>query len=307
MNKKYNTEIFIEKAKEIHGDKYDYSLVEYVCYKKKVKIICKKHNNIFEQSIEKHIFRKHGCPECSTKKLKTTDIFIKQAIEIHGDKYNYDLVEYIRARSKVKILCFIHGVFEQTPSKHLSGQQCPLCSDYENGQYFSMGKKNFIKRSKIKHEDKYDYSLVEYTNAHVKVKIICHEHGIFKQVPNAHLHAGQGCPRCKESRGEIKISHFLSSIGIRFTRQKTFKKCRNKRKLSFDFFLQDHNILIEFQGNQHYNNIEYYHKGKYDFNYILKNDQIKWQFCKDNNIKLLEIAYWDINNIESILKKELKL
>lgn len=122
---KSTTEEFIKKSKEIHGDKYDYSQVEYISNFKKVKIICKKHG-IFEQQPNKHLSG-HNCILCSGLKRKTTEEFIEQAKKVHGDKYDYSLVQYVNTDSKVKIICPIHGEFEQRPSSHLNGCSCSFC------------------------------------------------------------------------------------------------------------------------------------------------------------------------------------
>ena len=126
MRKLTNAE-FIEKSKAIHGDKYDYSLVDYQNQLIKVKIICK-HHSIFEQKPKDHL-NWRGCPICGgTYKKYNTKGFIQKAKEIHGDKYDYSLVDYQNLSTKVKITCFEHGVFEQIADNHLRGSICPACS-----------------------------------------------------------------------------------------------------------------------------------------------------------------------------------
>jgi len=120
--KKLTTIDFIEKSINIHGNKYDYSLVEYVGSKMKVKIICRIHG-VFEQ-IPTHHLNGVGC---SGNKKYTTEEFIKKATKIHNNRYDYSLVDYINTNTKVKIICKKHGIFEQTPKKHLKGQECPKC------------------------------------------------------------------------------------------------------------------------------------------------------------------------------------
>ena len=122
------------------------------------------------------------------KKL-TTDSFIEKAIKIHGNKYDYSKVEYIKSKLKIIIICEEHGEFEQTPSHHLLGKSCKFCSGWKSNSQI------FIQKSIILHNDKYDYSKVEYINSETKVKIICKEHGVFKQEPNSHL-KGYGCAKC---------------------------------------------------------------------------------------------------------------
>lgn len=118
-------ESFISEAKLIHGDKFDYSKVNYINSKTKVCIICPEHGE-FWQTPNKHINGKQGCPKCSGKN-KTTDDIIQQFKKIHKDDYVYDNVKYINNRTKVCIICPEHGEFWQTPDKHLQGEGCPIC------------------------------------------------------------------------------------------------------------------------------------------------------------------------------------
>jgi hypothetical protein len=184
--KRLTTEQFIEKAKAVHGDKYDYSLVDYRNAKTKVKIICPEHGS-FEQTPNNHLSG-NNCPKCSDKKLNTEE-FIEKARNVHGDRYNYSIVVYNNKQTKVKIICPIHGDFEQRPDSHLNGNGCPHCGRKTKTT------KTFIRESNIVHNDKYNYSLVEYKNNSIKVKIICPEHGSFEQTPSNHL-SGKGCPKC---------------------------------------------------------------------------------------------------------------
>lgn len=115
---------------------------------------------------------------------KTTEQFIQQAIAKHGDKYNYNLVNYINLKTKVIITCPKHGNFSQTPHDHLKPipRGCPDC-----GNRKKMNTESFIEKATGVHADTYDYSLVEYMGAKSKVKIICKEHGEFLQVANSHI------------------------------------------------------------------------------------------------------------------------
>ena len=128
-------------------------------------------------------------------KRLTTEEFINKAILIHGVKYNYSLVDYIDTRSKIVIICNEHGEFMQKPNDHLNGCGCNSCGLKTIKDKFKSNNSNFISKAKEIHGDKYDYSKVNYVNAHVKVKIICPEHGEFEQKPNNHLN-GKGCSRC---------------------------------------------------------------------------------------------------------------
>jgi hypothetical protein len=117
---------FIAQAGIIHTNKYDYSLVEYRNASEKVKIICPIHG-LFEQRPHNHIGLKSGCPACNGHPEITTSVFIDRCKQIHGDKYNYSLTKYEKRKSKVKIICPVHGVFEQSPDGHQTGDGCPKC------------------------------------------------------------------------------------------------------------------------------------------------------------------------------------
>jgi len=130
-------------------------------------------------------------------KRKTTDEFILDAQKVHKDKYNYSLVDYINTKTNVKIICNIHGEFEQLPANHLIGKGCYKCGRITTTKKKSLSTDEFIIRSKKIHNNKYDYNLVKYINNKTKVKIICPEHGLFEQIPNYHINNGSGCPKCK--------------------------------------------------------------------------------------------------------------
>lgn len=194
MRKLTNQE-FIESCRLQHGDKYDYSLINYTNSKESVEVICHIHGkfNIVAWNFKKGF----GCRDCSIDKIKESQKsrnYIDSFKRIHGHKYNYDLVEYINNKTKVKIVCEKHGIFEQRPDCHISGDGCPDCGGNKkttNGE--------FIKKSKIRHGGKYDYKLVTYKNNITKVDIICKKHGIFNQTPKVHLKTN-GCPKCSKNK-----------------------------------------------------------------------------------------------------------
>jgi len=287
-SKSLNTEEFIKKAKQIHGNKYDYSSVDYIHNNIKVKIICSKHE-IFEQAPRMHLSGQN-CPKCN---IITNENFIKNSKEIHGNKYDYSLSKYINNHTKVKIICLKHGIFEQTPANHIkSKQNCPECAS------LLLNTTEFIIKANVVHENKYDYSLVDYKNYRTTVKIICPKHGEFVQMPNSHLINKSGCPMCNESKGEKEIKKYLKDNSIKYKQQKMFEGCKYKYSLKFDFYLIDYNICIEYDGKQHFESVEYF-GGIDTFNHILMKDEIKNNYCKNNNIKLIRIKY-DENIIEKL-------
>ena len=114
------------------------------------------------------------------KKL-TKEEFIERSRAIHGDKYDYSLVEYRGKDIKVKIICPIHGVFEQTPNNHMHGAGCYKCGRDTVSKKTRYTKEDFIRVANEKHNNKYDYSLVDYVNSQCKVKIICPVHGVLNR------------------------------------------------------------------------------------------------------------------------------
>jgi hypothetical protein len=278
------TEEFTHKSREKHGDKYDYSLSEYVNAKTKVKIICPIHGE-FEQIPRQHVYG-GNCQKCSGVYMDK-DYFIKKAKTIHNKKYDYSLVDYVNSLTPVKIICPEHGVFEQRPKDHLLGKKCKKCS----GVY--MDTEYFIEKANKIHGFIYSYDRTIFKKASSKVILTCEKHGDFEQTPNSHLN-GSGCPICRESKGEKNIRNLLIRNNINFIRQHKFKDCINVKPLLFDFYLPEHNICIEFNGEQHYKSFNFF-GGNDKLIKTQKNDSIKYDYCKNNNINLLII-----NNIKSI-------
>ena len=206
--KRSNSHEFIEKAKLIHGDKYDYSKVDYKKAMEKVILICKKHGE-FKQTPNGHLSKSTGCQKCSTeinanKARHTTDQFKVDAIKIHGDTYDYSKVDYKKAMEKVIIICKVHGEFEQTPNSHLSKSSgCIKCK----GCYKS-NTNEFIEKAILIHEDKYDYSEVNYDTVIVPVTILCKMHGAFQQTPGHHLN-GAGCFKCGHNQTLFSTKEFI--------------------------------------------------------------------------------------------------
>ena len=193
-HKKDTNESFIQKAKKAHGDKYDYSLVDYKASQKKVKIICPDHGE-FEQLPNHHI-KGSGCWKCAGTNPIDTEEFIEKAKKIHKNKYDYSKVRYTNTYGEVEIICPKHGEFIQIANTHLTNHGCPRCAIETRASIATLTTEEFIQKSIKIHGNKYNYSKVNYKNSSTKVEIICPEHGNFWQQPNAHSR-GQGCPNCK--------------------------------------------------------------------------------------------------------------
>lgn len=292
--KKLTIEEFIEKAKIIHGDKYDYSKVEYVNSMVKVCIICPIHGEFFVKPND-HIHKKCGCVKCSGRYLSNKEAFVEKARLIYGDKYDYSKVNYINNKTKVCIICPIHGEFWQKPNDHLSGYSCNRCANN-----YKLSTEEFIEKAKLVHGDKFDYSKVEYNGAKEKVCIICPIHGEFWQIPNNHLNSS-GCPICNsniKSGMEEKVNDILVNNGFKVERQKTFDWLKYKRQLYLDFYLPEYNIGIEVQGEQHFKPIKYF-GGEEDLRVRMYRDIVKVNLCNKNDLKLIFLTKKDLkeNNI----------
>ena len=365
MSRKSKTsEEFIEKAKQIHGGRYDYSLVEYKRTNIKVKIICPIHG-VFEQNWISHINMKAGCPRCSGFGFSLDEKII-QANDIHNSKYDYSLInENFKKNKNISIICSEHGLFVTTWDRHINSKQgCPKCA----GVGLSRDEKIF-KANKI-HNNKYDYSLIiENFKVTDKVPIMCSKHGVFYQTWNSHteskkqgcprckkkkmpledkinlankihnnkynysllpkefksnsyvniicpIHgefkqnwvrhtrANQGCPMCSKSKGEEIIRRFLLNNNIEFIPQHMFEGCKNKRKLPFDFYLPDYNTCIEYDGIQHVKAVKCF-GGEEEFKNTKYKDNIKTQYCLNNNINLIRISYIEFDDIEYIINENL--
>ena len=145
------------------------------------------------------------------KKL-TKEEFIKKANEKHKGKYDYHKVDYVNAKTKVCIICPKHGEFLQNPDDHLRGRGCSKCKGEANGERNRLSLSDFIKKANEKHGDKYDYSKVEYVDAHTKICIICPSHGEFWQTPHNHIQ-GRGCSTCGVmkigDKNRLSLSNFI--------------------------------------------------------------------------------------------------
>lgn len=190
---KLPTEKWIDKAKLVHGEKYDYSKVEYKKSNIKINIICRVHGD-WLQTPASHLMG-NGCPKCgkervASKKRMSIEDFKERADVLHIKKYDYSLVKYVNNNTPITIICPIHGSFEQMPRDHLQGKGCKKCAC--NQKYTT---KEFILKAKEIHNNKYNYDKVDYIDSKTKVTIICDTHGEFSQQPNNHLD-NKGCPKC---------------------------------------------------------------------------------------------------------------
>jgi hypothetical protein len=292
--RKSNIQI-ISEFEDVHGKgKYDYSKVDYQKNNIKVEIICKKVNHgSFYQTPNKHLLGR-GCPLCANEtrndnKRRTLKQFIEESNKIHDFYYDYSDSIYTGALSYINIRCPKHGIFKQKANDHLNGHGCKYCGIEENAQKLLKSTDDIIQRAKEVHGDFFDYSKVQYKGIYERITIICPIHKEFNQIANVHLRGG-GCPKCSKSKGEKLISKILDKHKISYKEQHKFQECRYIIPLPFDFYLYELSICIEFQGEQHYFEKEFW-GGRKSFEYLKNNDSIKKEFCRNNKIGLIEVPY----------------
>ena len=214
---------FIERSKELHGDKFDYSLVDYTNLETKVIIKCDK-GHIFTQRPEGHLKSK-SCPKCGGHGQYSQDDFLFKARQVHGDKYDLSKVEYINHKIPVTIICPIHKNFFISPFVFLRGSGCKQCSIYSQ----TKSQEQFVAEAHRIHNNLYDLSKVVYKNSHTNVIVTCTKHGDFCIKPNKLL-IGQGCSQCSE----------------RYTTKEYIKAVEDKHGKMFDY------SLVEYQGSKNF-------------------------------------------------------
>lgn len=313
--KRIGFEDFVIRATNIHGNIYSYVNVDYVDENTKVEIICKKHG-AFMQTPAAHLHGQ-GCPLCGIEKIRNSKLLSQDEVieafkRVHGDTYDYSKVEYKGSQVEIAIICKEHGIFYQKPAYHMYvGCGCPVCGDIKRGLSERQTKSEFVEKARLIHGDKYDYSLVpEDALTSDKVPIVCKEHGVFLQTKNSHLQ-GQGCPHCPKtcvSLGEKKVSEWLDMKNIKYIPQYKIKNedvnCGNKH-IIIDFYIPKENLFIEYNGEQHYST-QFYFGGNERFERQVRRDNALRKYCETHGVKLVEIPYWDYNNIDDILNKYLK-
>lgn len=299
MKKQLTNQEIIERIIDVHGDKYDYSKVDYINSRTPVILICKKHGE-FKYYI-KHLKEGRGCPMCS--KNKTIIDFIEKARDVHSLKYDYSKSNYTGRHNKLIITCPIHGDFEQEAGSHLSGCGCPKCANEHKNDYKKLSTEDFIERAKEVHGNKYDYSKVDYKSLESKVTIICPIHGEFEQRADSHLFQKSGCPKCNQSKGERDIENYLIKNNIKYKSQYSIQidQLINLSGHAYiDFYLPDYNLFIEYNGKQHYIPVQCF-GGQLTFEHQQKRDQYVVEYCNKNNINLLIIKYSD--NVKETLNQ----
>jgi hypothetical protein len=273
-------------------------LVNYINTSTKVEIICTKHSKKFLILPFNHLNGQEGCILCYRNK----DKFLIDIEEKHKGRYTYNIDEllYTPMSSDISIFCKDHGEFKMRLSNHVYfGYGCPKCAGNKR-----LTNDEFIEKCIHIHGHLYDYSRVKYKSLQDKVEIVCKDHGSFFQKAGNHINLSQHCPSCSSSKGERLLINILESKKIKYIHQHSFEECINKRELKFDFYLEEFNILLEYDGIQHYESIDYF-GGDEKFKLTRMCDEIKNKFCLEKNIPLYRIPYNmkedDINKIIDLI------
>jgi hypothetical protein len=273
-------EEFVEKANDIHKNKYEYKDTVYVTGRTKVSIICPSHGN-FQQNPETHL-QGTGCPKCSGR-LSLGDL-IKDANEIYDNKYDYIMVNTTNRKETIEIKCDIHTSFQTTWGSHIGTKrvECPKCKKVKRDDIRKERlQEKLIRKGREIHFEKYDYSLVKYEEAKKDVVIICPSHGPYPQTPSNHL-KGEGCLQCGNENKYVGVNEkdyfgpFLQSMceKLHFTiepQKQIIDKCEGKRiYYCVDFYIPEINLVIEYDEDHHYRK-EHLAKDKIREEYIRNN------------------------------------
>ena len=288
-------------------------LSKYKGDKNKVKCKCKIDGNEFEM-IANNILRGQGCPECglksrALKRTKSHEIFVGEVFEINP---NIKILEkYTHSGIKIKVQCKIDGhIWNVRPSDLIKGRGCPKCGKRSMKSKTTLSD-DIFKEKLLKINP--DINVIgQYKNSKSYIKCECKIDGHIWNVRPNNLLRGSRCPKCaNKSKGEIAIRKFCIDNFISYQEQYTFGDCKQKRKLRYDFalFNQDSCVaVLEYQGQQHYSAIDFAGKGEEwaneEFKRTQKRDQIKRDYCLNNNIPLIEIPYW-IEDVDNYLEEKL--
>lgn len=303
MNKKWDLETVRE-----YINKYECELLsdKYISTSKKIKIKCHC-GNIFECTFNNYRNSKHKCcKKCSSNiasklQAKTNESFVKEVFEIVGNEYTF-IDEYKTAKEKIKVIHNICGnVYEVSPDKFIGGRRCPKC----NGG-IKLTNNEFVNKVEEIFGDEYTV-IGNYVNNHTNVEILHRNCGYkFNVLPLNFLREMSGCHKCNCSKGERKIQHILEKFEVNYKIQYTFEKLRGEknRPFPFDFvvFLKDRTIAIEYDGEQHFHEVNFF-GGNDKFKKQQESDKKKKIFCDNSGIELIRIPYYDYNKIEIILKE----
>jgi len=302
---KYNTEInknINNRLIEIDAKLNDIFIYKN-CYSK-LEIKCNKDNHIWSVSYTNFVNSETGCPKCSGKIKLSQEIAEKNILE-RCKEINctlLDKVDYKNNKTRFKLKCNKDNhIWETTYYNFVNSKKgCPKCKGNLKLTQEQAEEKVF-NRCKIM-----NYNLLNSfnytTNSKTVLKLKCNkDNHIWNPTYYNFINKNSNCPKCNSSKGELRIESFLKDNKLEYKTQKIFKDCKNIGYLKFDFYIPKYNTCIEFDGIQHFKSFNFF-GGIKKLNENIKRDNIKKLYCKNNNITLIRIPYYEINNIENILK-----
>jgi predicted Zn-ribbon and HTH transcriptional regulator len=309
----WNVPLFIARATEIHGDKFDYSLIlsSHINGKDShVPIICKNCKNIWTPTIASHINNKSGCPNCPRVDEWNLSKFLNLAGQEHGEKYDYSLVkeEHITgAYSSIPVICKQCGYnWCPTINNHINhGHGCPDC-----GGIIRYTLERFLQRARSVHGDRYNYTLITSDmihDAYSKLPIICNicKH-LWHPTINSHINSRTGCPFCCASKGELACASILNSLGISYISEAQILSLPTNY-FDFMFYYNEHKFIIEYDGIQHFEYNNFFHRTMEKFIHKQNIDIIKTQKAINEGYKVIRISYLDIDDVQKHIITALRL
>lgn len=301
----YNLSVYLKQ----NGSSLMVLSSDYSNCNKKIELLCPKHldKGIQYKTLDYLLNKNCNCKYCNREEVSATRRISNEIVSSRCDELGLTYIgQYTdNGETKVKFRCNKHvdkGV--QTISwYHL--KTCALGCSFCAGKHKTNN--DFINEMKL--INPYIEIIGEYNGSELPVECKCRKCGYKWSPIGRSLKYGQGCPVCKSSKGERKIEQFLKKSGVSFICQKTFDDCKNAKKLRFDFYLPDFNIAIEYDGAQHYMPIDFAGKGnnwaRRTLEETKKKDGIKDRFCNEHGICLIRIPYWEIQNTNNILGKNI--
>lgn len=295
-------ERFLQQMQEINNNIEILSKYE----KDNIKVKCKCKICGFDwDATPSNLLRGKGCKQCHFTKLqkihtKSHEDFVQ---EVYNVNKNIKLLsKYSGIKNKVKCECLIHGTQFDIGAGHLLRGEtgCKECIKIKNHLSGLKSHEQFVKE--LFDINKNIEVIGKYDGAKNNIEVKCLKCGHIWNPVAGSLLSGFGCPNCRISKGEEKIEEYLNKNNLMFEQQKKFSDLKNKLPLSYDFYLPDYNLLIEYQGQFHDGTTSMVDKDKY-FERQQINDNLKRNYAKNNNYNLLEIWYYDFDKIDNIIDK----
>lgn len=271
-----------EYIKECREKGLDLPVEDYVNAHTKIKHKCNK-GHIYKQTPHNHLYG-YGCKKCSilyisAKRIKSPEDYYN---ECKSKGYDLPVEDYIKDSVSIKHVCIKGHIYKQKPTHHLQGAGCTIC-----GGTKKKTSEEYLQECK---EKGLDLPIENYRGNKIKIKHKCKQGHIYTQMPTNHLR-GKGCSICNESHGERFIRNYLDRHSIKYISQKRFSNCKDVITLPFDFYLPDYSILIEYQGQQHFTDVDYFYNDRTCLKDRKHKDYLKAKYAKENGYKLLRPTY----------------